>query len=98
MLLFETDAEIGPISTKAGLAVAYSALVPMIICHLVWYTLIELLPASIAAITTLAIPIVGVYSSSVLLGERVGAHEWLALYLVVCALTIVLVPPSVWRR
>ena len=98
MLLFETGVEIGPISTKAWLAVAYSALVPMIICHLVWYTLIGMLPASIAAISTLAIPIVGVYSSVILLGERVGAHEWLALYLVVCALTIVLVPPSVWRR
>ena len=48
MLLFETGAEIGPISTKAWLAVAYSALVPMIICHLVWYTLIGMLPASIA--------------------------------------------------
>ena len=69
MLLFETGAEIGPISTKAGLAVAYSALVPMIICHLVWYTLIGMLPASIAAISTLAIPIVGVYSSVILLGR-----------------------------
>jgi len=98
MLFFEAGVEIGPISTKAWLAVAYSALVPMIVCHLVWYTLIGMLPATMAAISTLAIPIVGVYSSAILLGERVGTREWLALCLVVLALAIVLVPPSVWRR
>ena len=98
MLIFEVGMEIGPISTNALLAVAYSAIVPMIVCHLVWYTLIGMLPATIAAISTLAIPIVGVYSSALLLGERFKTSEWLALCLVVLALSIVLVPPSVWRR
>ena len=98
MLIFEVGIEIGPISTNALLAIAYSAIVPMIVCHLVWYTLIGMLPATIAAISTLAIPIVGVYSSALLLGERIKTSEWLALCLVVLALSIVLVPPSVWRR
>tara|TARA_A100001037_G_scaffold305894_1_gene347934 strand:+ start:1034 stop:1885 length:852 start_codon:yes stop_codon:yes gene_type:complete len=96
MLIFEAGIEIGPISTNALLAVAYSAIVPMIVCHLVWYTLIGMLPATIAAISTLAIPIVGVYSSALLLGERFKTTEWTALCLVVVALSIVLIPPSVW--
>tara|TARA_Y100001934_G_scaffold13266_1_gene16180 strand:- start:6475 stop:7461 length:987 start_codon:yes stop_codon:yes gene_type:complete len=98
MLIFEAGIEIGPISTNALLAIAYSAIVPMIVCHLVWYTLIGMLPATIAAISTLAIPIVGVYSSALLLGERIKTTEWTALCLVVVALFIVLIPPSVWSR
>jgi drug/metabolite transporter (DMT)-like permease len=97
MLIFEAGTEIGPISTNAWLAVAYSAIVPMIVCHLLWYTLIGMLPVTIAAISTLAIPIVGVYSSALLLGEHINTSEWLALCLVVLALSIVLIPPAVWR-
>ena len=96
MLIFEAGTEIGPISTNAWLAVAYSAIVPMIVCHLLWYTLIGMLPVTIAAISTLAIPIVGVYSSALLLEEHINTSEWLALCLVVLALSIVLVPPTVW--
>ncbi|MEC8198505.1 MAG: hypothetical protein VX085_02950, partial [Pseudomonadota bacterium] len=64
---------------------AYSALVPMIICHLVWYTLIGMLPASIAAISTLAIPIVGVYSSVIVGGEGWSARMACALLGCLCA-------------
>ena len=98
MLIFEADMEIGPISTNAWLAVAYSAIVPMIVCHLLWYTLIGMLPVTIAAISTLAIPIVGVYSSALLLGEQIGTREWVSLALVVLALGIVLTPTVFWRR
>jgi drug/metabolite transporter (DMT)-like permease len=57
-----------------------------------------MLPTAIAAISTLAIPIVGVYSSALLLGEQVGTREWISLALVVVAIGIVLSPAVFWRR
>ncbi len=96
-LFFEGNVVYQPLSIAGLTAVLYSALVPMIICHLVWYTLIGMLPTAIASISTLAIPIVGVYSSALLLGEQVGTREWISLALVVTALAIVLAPTGFWR-
>jgi len=98
MLIFESNVEYQPLSINAWIAVLYSAFVPMIVCHLLWYTLIGMLPTAIAAISTLAIPIVGVYSSALLLGEQIGTREWVSLALVVLALGIVLTPTVFWRR
>ena len=98
MLIFESNVEYQPLSINAWIAVLYSAFVPMIVCHLLWYTLIGMLPTAIAAISTLAIPIVGVYSSALLLGEQVGTREWISLALVVVAIGIVLSPTGLWRR
>jgi drug/metabolite transporter (DMT)-like permease len=93
MLIFETNVEYYPLSINAWIAILYSAFVPMIVCHLLWYTLIGMLPTAIAAISTLAIPIVGVYSSSLLWGEQVGTRECISPALVVLALAIVLALP-----
>ena len=98
MLIFETNVEYQPLSVKAWIAVLYSAFVPMIVCHLLWYTLIGMLPTAIAAISSLAIPIVGVYCSALLLEEQVGTRERISLALVALALGIVLAPTTFWRR
>jgi drug/metabolite transporter (DMT)-like permease len=50
--------------------------------------LAPILPAAVAAIGTLGIPIVGLFSSALILGEPVGAGELLALILVVSGLAI----------
>lgn len=79
---------------SAWIGLAYSATIPMVLCHWAWFRLVELLPASVAAISTLLIPVIGVLSSAPLLGEPIGAREILALGLVVAALTVVLVLPG----
>ena len=96
-LIFEGNVVYHPLSAAGLTAVLYSALVPMIICHLVWYTLIGILPTAIASISTLAIPIVGVYSSALLLGGQIGTRELISLALVIAALAIVLAPTGIWR-
>ena len=68
----------------------YAATVPMLYCHWAWFTLVRILPAGIAAISTLAIPVIGVLSSALVLGEAVGLREISALALVCAALTCVL--------
>ncbi len=84
------------ISLPAWLALAYAATVPMVFCHYAWTRLVGLLPAGVAAISTLMIPVVGVVASAPVAGETIGLREVLALVLVVAALVVVLVLPA-WR-
>jgi drug/metabolite transporter (DMT)-like permease len=76
------------VSTPALLGTAYAALVGVIFCHWAWFRLVAILPASVAAIGTLGIPIVGLFGSALLLGEPVGPAELVALVLVVGGLAI----------
>ena len=79
------------VSQRALLALTYIILFPMIYCHWAYFSLVRIFPASIAAIGTLAIPVVGVFSSFLILNEPVGLTEIAALILVVTALTLAIV-------
>jgi len=78
------------ISMGAICALTYLIAFPMIYCHWAYFTLVRIFPASVAAISTLAIPVVGVFSSALILEETVGFIEIIALILVVSALAIVI--------
>ena len=71
------------LSLPAALGLAYAVFVAMIFCHTAYFKLVSLLPAHVAAISVLAVPVVGVVSSAWLLGEPVGLAEAAALLLVV---------------
>jgi drug/metabolite transporter (DMT)-like permease len=49
---------------------------------------------AVSSLSSLPVPVVGVFSGIVLLGERPGAKEWIALALVVAALFTVLFQPG----
>ena len=68
----------------------------MSFCQWAYFKTVSLLPASIAAIGTLMVPVIGVYSSHLILGEKVGVNDLLALLLVLSALVLVLLLPA-WR-
>jgi drug/metabolite transporter (DMT)-like permease len=89
-LFFESAGFSLNVSAKAIFALTYTILFPMIYCHWAYFKLIRIFPAGIAAIGTLAIPVVGVFSSTLILNEPVGISEMVALVLVVAALTIAL--------
>ena len=91
-LLLEAPPELAGLSREALLAVAYIFLFPMVFCQWAFFRTVRLFPATIAAIGTLAIPVVGVYSSAVILGEAVGWREFIALLLICSALANVLLP------
>ena len=77
-------------SIAAILGTAYATLVGVIFCHWAWFRIVAILPAAVATIGTLGIPIVGLFASAVVLGEPVGLAEMLALLLVVGGLAILL--------
>jgi len=89
-LCFEPSGISFNVSARALVALTYIIVFPMIYCHWAFFSLIRIFPASIAAISILAIPVVGVFSSTLILNEPVGISEMAALVLVVTALAIAL--------
>lgn len=85
--------------TPLGLAaLAYVVFVALVFCFSSYIRLVSLLPANIAAISTLAIPVVGLWSSGLLLGEPIGIADAVALALIVSALALVLLRPTTKQR
>ena len=90
-LLCPSEIALSLISPKAVLATAYAIIVATIFCNWAWFKAVSLLPTSVASIGTLPIPVLGVFSGALILGERVGLREFVALILVLVGLSIVLI-------
>lgn len=74
-----------------GFAVlAYSALIPTIVCQALFYGIVRRVPAALASMSTLLVPPIGVFSSALLIGERIGPAEVGALVLVLGAMVMIL--------
>lgn len=83
----------------AGLAaLAYVVLMGMVFSQWAWFSVLGRLPVAVASIGSLAVPIVGVFSSALLLHEPVGPNELAALLLVVAAFATVLLRPAAPRH
>lgn len=95
-ILFGDPASLLKIDRVTGGALAYSALIPMIFCQSVWFTIVRRLPTALASTGTLLVPPLGVYSAAVILGETVGFFEFTSMALVVAALVLIL-PGFNWR-
>ncbi len=89
-LILEPDPDFSRLTPLGLAALAYVVFVALVFCFSSYVRLVSLLPANIAAISTLAIPVVGLWSSALLLGETVGVADVLALVLVLAALALVL--------
>ena len=90
--LLEPLPDLGRLSLPAAIGLAYAIFVAMIFSHTAYFKLVSLLPAHVAAISVLAVPVVGVVSSAWLLTEPVGAAEVTALTLVVGGLFLLIRP------
>jgi drug/metabolite transporter (DMT)-like permease len=90
----EPSAVFAPVSLQCVLALVYVILLGNIVSYWAWYNIIAIFPVTVASIGTLMIPIIGVFSSALTLGELVGFREIVSLVLVVSALFIVLILPG----
>jgi drug/metabolite transporter (DMT)-like permease len=88
----------GAVHWTAWAAALFAATLPLLFCQWAFFRLVQAVPASVAAIGTLAIPVVGVVSGSLMLGEAIGADVMGAMVLVLAALVLVLVVPSLGGR
>jgi drug/metabolite transporter (DMT)-like permease len=75
-------------SLEGWIGIVYAATVPMIYCHWAWFRALEIMPAQIAALGVLAVPVVGVASSAWLMGERFAALDYAGMAAILAALFI----------
>jgi drug/metabolite transporter (DMT)-like permease len=80
------------ISLWPALGVIYNMTLAVIFCYWAWNKLISQGSVSVTSLSTLMIPVVGVFSSMWFLGEQPHWQEFSALALVIVSLMLVLVP------
>ncbi len=91
--LFATEPLRAP-SSGALFAIFYNIFLAGTLAHWAWFTLVRTLPVAVSSMSSLPVPIVGVFAGMLVLGERPGPSEWTALALVVAAMLLVLWPPK----
>jgi len=75
------DFDPASLSARAWVQFLYMATMPLCLCYLTWFAALAALPAGVAAIGTLATPLVGVLSAALLLHEPLGMRQGAALAL-----------------
>ena len=91
-LVFDDWSALQNVSVIAWLGTAYNVVIAFAFAHWAWIKIATSVPVSVFSISTLLIPVVGVVSGMLFLGERPAWTEYAALALVVTALLTVLRP------
>ena len=79
-----------PEETRGLVSLVFLVLVSNALAYFCWFRLIQLLPASVASLTTLVVPCVGFASSALLIGGNISWLDVAALGLIIAAVTLVL--------
>jgi drug/metabolite transporter (DMT)-like permease len=79
-------------STLALSATIYTGAIPMALGTATWFALVKLLPAQVAALSSIAIPIVAVISGLIILAEPLSTLQAVAIASTVVSLWLALVP------
>ncbi len=92
-LAFDDFSQLANVSLWAGLGVAYNVLLAFAWAHWAWIKLVTSVSVTVFSLSMLLIPVVGVFSGILFLGERPSWMEYTALALVLGSLLTVMVPP-----
>ncbi len=79
-------------SGTAWFAVLYNIFLAGTLAHWAWFKMARTLPVAVSSLSSLPVPVVGVLSGMLFLGERPGWSEFVALGLVLASLAAVLIP------
>ena len=93
-LLFDDFGALRGVGLWPALGAAYNVLVAFAFAHWAWIKIATQVPVTVFSISMLIIPVVGVLSGMLFLGERPAWTEYAALVLIVCALATVIRPQA----
>ena len=71
--------------------------VPMGLGNVAWFSIVGLLPAHVAGLASIAVPMVAMVAGAVVHGEPLGLVQWAAMACCGAALALAL-PAQAWRR
>ncbi|MEM1382681.1 MAG: DMT family transporter [Pseudomonadota bacterium] len=97
-LLVETPWQQTMPSTPGLTALVYHIVFPMTACHAAWILLVARQSVAVATLGTLLVPVVGVLSASLILGDDLTFNRLAALALVTLAIAVALRAPGRDRR
>jgi len=93
MLLFEDLGQLSRVGLWPALGLAYNVFFSFAWGHWAWMKLVTSVSVTVFSLSMLIIPVVGVLSGMLFLGERLGWNEYAALLLVLGSLASVVVAP-----
>ena len=70
----------------------YNVFIGLLFCYWAWNKLVQMVPAAVSSLGSLIIPVVGVFSGMVFLGEAPRWQDFAALVLVLTSIATVLLP------
>ena len=91
-LLLEDFSKLADVGLPSALGTAYNVLLSFAWAHWAWFKLATSVSVSVFSLSMLVIPVVGVFSGMLFLGERLGWPEYTALAFVLGSLATVVVP------
>lgn len=86
-LLIETS-HLDKVTPVGWWLLIYSTVVQFCIAYVSWFAALARLPASVAAIGTMAVPVIGVVASAIALGEPLGPGQIASLILTLAAVVL----------
>jgi drug/metabolite transporter (DMT)-like permease len=87
-------ASLASASGTAWFAVLYNIFLAGTLAHWAWFKMARTLPVAVSSLSSLPVPVVGVLSGMLFLGERPGWNEFVALGFVLASLAAVLLGPA----
>lgn len=74
--------------------ITYIILVPICIGNVLWFAIVGMLPANVAGLSSIMVPVVAMVSGAIVHGEPLGALQWLAMACSAGALSLALLKPA----
>ncbi len=81
-------------SWESIVVIAWITLVPMGVGNVCWFAIVGLLPANVAGLSAIMVPVVALVSGAIVLGEPLGVVQWAAMGCCVAALSLALLRPG----
>ena len=91
-LLFDDWRAMGHVGAKPLLGLVYNVLIAFAFAHWAWIKIATTVPVMVFSLSMAVIPVMGVLSGMLVLGERPSWTEYVALFLVLGSLITVVVP------
>jgi drug/metabolite transporter (DMT)-like permease len=81
-------------SWQSVAVIGYIALVPMCIGNVAWFSVVGMLPASVAGLSSIMVPVVAMVSGALVHGEPLGPVQWAAMACCAGAMRLALSKPA----
>ena len=85
-------------SATTILVIAYITIVPMAIGNVAWFAIVGLLPANIAGLSAVMVPVVAMISGAIVHGEPLGPLQWASMLCCASGVALALLRPAAPAR